>query len=191
MIKIERLASPDILVEKFDAKTLTFVANPNQKVFDCRTRLYKRIKERLMLMTQSHCSFCDGFPISNTGDAIEHFRPSSAHPELAYQWENLYYICPKCNGAKGNRFHNALLRPDEAAYFFEHFFDYNAREAKLEPAKNISDEDVLRAKETIKHYDLNRSENISERRRFIKIFINGTHERDDFPFRYIIDLGLI
>ena len=106
MIKIERLPSPEILVENFEARTAAFVANPNQKVFDCRTKLYKRTKERLMSMTNAHCSFCDGFPISNTGDAIEHFKPSSVYHELAYQWENLYYICTKCNGAKGYQFHN-------------------------------------------------------------------------------------
>ena len=191
MIKIERLPSPEILVENFEARTAAFVANSNQKVFDCRTKLYKRIKERLMSMTNAHCSFCDGFPIANTGDAIEHFKPSSVYYELAYQWGNLYYICTKCNGVKGHRFHNDLLRPDEITYFFEHFFDYNAREAKLEPAKGILEEDILRAKKTIELYDLNRNENKTERRRLIKIFIKGIHERDDFPFRYIIDLGLI
>ena len=191
MIKIERLQSPEILTENFAEKTLAFVANPNQKVYDCRTKLYKRIKESLMLMTQAHCTFCDGFPIANTGDAIEHFRPSSVHHDLSYVWENLYYICPKCNSAKGNRFDERLLKPDDIGYLFDNYFDYNARDAKLEAAKDISVEDIEKAEKTIELYELNRNWNKIERRRLIKIFVRGTHERDDFPYRYIIDLGLI
>ncbi len=191
MIKIERLPSPEILNENFEAKKSAFLADTSKKVFDSGSQFYKNILEILMLMTQEHCSFCDGFPISNTGDAIEHFKPSSVYPELAYQWENLYYICPKCNGAKGNRFDVKILRPDEITYSFEKYFSYNAKDAKLEPAFDISDEDKAKAEETIKIYKLNRKKNITERRRMIKIFIREKHERNDFPFRYIIDLGLI
>jgi len=193
MIKIERLPSPEILNNNFASKTLTFLANPNQKVFDGRTKLYKQTKEVLMLMTQEHCSFCDGFPIANTGDAIEHFKPSSDlnFRHLAYSWENLYYCCTKCNSSKGNRFDDRLLRPDDIEYFFENFFNYNAEEAKLEPAFGILDEDRARAEKTIELYDLNRTANKTERRRMIKNFVRGIHERDDFPFRYIIDLDLI
>ena len=146
-----------------------------------------------MLMTQDHCSFCDGFPIANTGDAIEHFKPSSDFPVLAYQWQNLYYICPKCNSAKSNRFDERLLMPDDVLYLFEKYFDYNALEAKLEPTKSadISNEDKARAEKTIELYNLNRNRNKIERRRMIKNFIRGTHERDDFPYRYIIDLDFI
>lgn len=193
MIKIERLPSPEILNDNFKEKTNAFLANPNRKVFDARTNLYKETKAVLMLMTQEHCSFCDGFPIANTGDAIEHFKPSSDlhFRHLAYDWGNLYYCCTKCNSSKGIRFDERLLRPDNPEYFFEHFFNYNANEAKLEPAFDISEEDRERANKTIELYNLNRTKNKKERRRMIKIFMRGAHERDDFPFRYIIDLGLI
>jgi uncharacterized protein (TIGR02646 family) len=191
MIKIERLASPEILTANFEEKTSVFVANPNQKVFDSRSKFYKDILEVLTLMTKEHCSFCDGFPIANTGDAIEHFKPSSVNHDLAYVWENLYYICPKCNSAKGNRFDEKLLRPDEITYLFEKYFNYNADKAILEPASDISEEDKRRAEKTIELYNLNRTNNKKERRRMIKIFKRGTHEKDDFPYRYIIDLGLI
>lgn len=193
MIKIERLPSPEILNDKFEEKTDAFLANPNRKVFDARTKLYKQTKEVLMLMTQDHCSFCDGFPIANTGDAIEHFKPSSNvnFRHLAYDWENLYYCCPKCNSSKGIRFDERLLKPDDIQYSFETFFNYNAKEAKLEPAFDISEEHRERAEKTIELYNLNRTENKTERRRMIKNFVRGRHERDDFPFRYIIDLELI
>ncbi|HEY0458881.1 MAG TPA: hypothetical protein VGC97_06975 [Pyrinomonadaceae bacterium] len=193
MIKIERLPSPEILVERFAGLTVAYLSNPNRKVFDARTGLYREIKRILMLMTQEHCSFCDGFPVANTGDAIEHFKPSSDtnFRHLAYDWENLYYCCTKCNSSKGIRFDENLLRPDDIEYFFENFFSYNAKEAKLEPAFDISEEDRERAKKTIQLYNLNRTENKTERRRMIKNFLKEKHERDDFPFRYIIDLELI
>ena len=193
MIKIERLPSPEILNDNFERKTSDFLANPNKKVFDSGSKLYKAVLEILMLMTQDHCSFCDGFPIANTGDAIEHFKPSSDFPALAYQWQNLYYICSKCNSAKSHHFDERLLLPDDIFYSFENYFDYNGLEAKLEPTKSggISDEDRARSEKTIELYDLNRIRNKIERRRMMKNFIRGTHDRDDFPYRYLIDLGLI
>jgi uncharacterized protein (TIGR02646 family) len=193
MIKIERLTSPEILEEHFTEKTAAFVLNPNRKVFHCRTKLYRQIKERLMLMTDEHCSFCDACPIENTGDAVEHFRPSSTNHALAYVWENLYYICQKCNSAKGNRFHERLLKPDEIEYSFDKYFEYNAREAKLEPTSSddATDEDRLRAEKTIELYDLNRIGNKKARQSMIKKYVSGRHERNECSYRYIIDLGLI
>lgn len=191
MIKIVRLVAPQILNEKFEQLTADFLANPNKKVFDSNSKLYKDVKEILMLMTQEHCSFCDSFPIENSGDAIEHFRPSSLWQELAYAWENLYFICTKCNSAKGNRFDEKLLRPDEIEYFFDKFFSYNVAKSKLEPALDISEKDKERVNETIKIYKLNRIGNRKARKIMMKTFIRGKHERDDFPFRYIIDLELI
>lgn len=55
---------------------------------------------RLSKMTKHHCSFCDVFEMgSDVRRTIEHFRPKSKFPLLAYQWENLF-ICFSINGAK-------------------------------------------------------------------------------------------
>lgn len=35
---------------------------------------------------------------------IEHIRPKSIYPHLEFKWENLGYICAKCNGEKSNKF---------------------------------------------------------------------------------------
>ena len=34
---------------------------------------------------------------------VEHFRPQAMNPELASVYENLFYACGRCNGAKGDR----------------------------------------------------------------------------------------
>ena len=35
---------------------------------------------------------------------IEHLKPKSKYPELAFQWENLHLACQRCNVEKGDRF---------------------------------------------------------------------------------------
>lgn len=73
-------------------------------------------------MTQDHCSFCDAFPVEAASqDSIEHFRPKSAFPAMAYDWDNLFYCCSKCQQSKLDQWDDLLLKPDSEAYLQEGF----------------------------------------------------------------------
>ena len=55
------------------------------------------------------CMYCEDAPANE----VEHVRPKSLYPELAFRWENFLFACGPCNGPKGNRFR--LFVPPGAA----------------------------------------------------------------------------
>ena len=66
--------------------------------------------ERLGVMTDRHCSYCDAFPMGpRVQQTIDHFRPKVSFPNDAYRWENLFLSCSLCQKKK---FDEQLLKPD-------------------------------------------------------------------------------
>lgn len=64
----------------------------------------EHILPSLAEQTDSHCSFCDAFPVRGvSNEIIEHFRPKSQFPDLAYSWINLYYCSTLASPPKGGR----------------------------------------------------------------------------------------
>lgn len=105
--------------------------------------------------TQSHCSFCDGFPISPPGvETIEHFRPKSHFPREAYEWPNLYLCCPFCQ-QKGNAFDQDVLRPDGADFEFDRYFRWDFTTGEIGPNPAASEDFKRKALATINAYRLN------------------------------------
>jgi uncharacterized protein (TIGR02646 family) len=100
------------------------------------------------------CAFCEA-PLSGHRE-IEHFRSKTGHPLAAFVWRNLFLICSKCNGKKGDRDHAGSLKPDchdPADYLW-----INPISLKMEPKPGISPEARQRAIKTINLYQLDRPE---------------------------------
>jgi len=144
-------------------------------------------------MTQGHCAFCDAFPLEDRSkEPIEHFKPKS-EPRFyadAFAWDNLYYCCERCQGSKGERWDDGLLRPDAADYSFERYFvfDYTTGEMKANPCANPADQ--ARAKITIRIYGLD----TPQRRRCRSLELRQwqrSDERvlDDWAYRDFLDAG--
>lgn len=153
---------------------------------------YKKEKVNKLLypilrdLTQNHCSFCDGFPLQQTGETIEHFKPKSKFPLLSYQWENLYISCHNCQ-QKLDEFNDSLLQPDKIDYEFSEYFIYNyaSGEIKENPAKPLSNQQ--KAKETIRIYRLNDFGRPEDRKRVFKQFNDSNNPViDDFAYRFML-----
>ncbi len=157
MEKIERLPGPGWLKKKSQKwRQECNVGNANPKSKDFGGKEKKEVVNTLSDMTKKHCSFCDGFPMGEMlQNTIEHFRPKSKFPELAFEWENLFLACGKCQSAKHDKFDEKLLKPDEKPYSFDKYFDVDTDTGKLKPNINASKEDQVRAKVTIELYGLN------------------------------------
>lgn len=110
----------------------------------------------LKAQTQEHCSFCDSYPVSPPGtETIEHFHPKGEFPKLAYTWDNLYFCCNFCQQQKGEKFDEALLRPDAEGYDFNRYFRWSYTRGRLLPNEDAGTEDQERARVTINLYRLN------------------------------------
>jgi uncharacterized protein (TIGR02646 family) len=110
------------------------------------------VREALALMTAEHCSYCDGHPLDATGvETVDHFRPKghAAFYELVCTWDNLFLTCTACNLAKRERWNEALLRPDDADFRFERYFEVRFDSGMLEPAAAANAAEQQRARQTI------------------------------------------
>jgi len=157
--------------------------------FKWRTSVKDKLKMDLAKLTASHCSFCDSYPLGQ--ETIEHFRPRSQFPKLAYVWHNLFLCCEACQGAKDDGFDKKLLKPDRRGYNFEHYFIVNFKTGEIEVNPSASVDDQERARITIAMYNLN--DRSTERRTYRdrimnqirKGRINLSKDIDDLSYRFL------
>lgn len=138
-----------------------------------------------------HCAFCGGFPLGRTArQTLEHFRPVSRHPRLAYVWHNLFVCCDRCQSAKRDRFDKKLLKPDAGDYTFERYFLVNYRTGEIEINPVAADTDQQRAQLTIELYKLNEhgrpQSRLLEYRKYQTLVATGDYTLDDFSYRFFL-----
>ncbi len=61
-------------------------------------------KDALKNASFDKCIYCES-KVSHVyyGD-VEHIKPKDSYPDLEFVWENLGYVCAKCNGTKSNKY---------------------------------------------------------------------------------------
>lgn len=198
MMQFDRTAAPSWLIAKAPNWNSRFVANRDKNAnfkFSWTTHNKQKINKLLLpllsAMTQQHCSFCDSFPMGEIiPNTIEHFRPKSSFPHLAYEWTNLYLCCGNCQ-EKNENYSPLLLQPDAANYNFHDYFSYNFRTGELEPNLASSTNRQDRAAKTIELYKLNEFGRPQSRKRELDKYTScqknpvNTLTEDDFSYRYM------
>ena len=153
-------------------------------------KIYDIVRNALREMTDGHCSYCDACPVTATGkEKIDHFRPKSRLEfyHLAYAWDNLFYTCSACNGAKKEKWDERLLKPDDPDYDFERYFLYQSDSGKLEANPGAANDEKERAELTIAIFNLNRDGSCEMRKREERR-LRGLKEDDlsDAAYRFLI-----
>jgi uncharacterized protein (TIGR02646 family) len=191
--KLDRTAQPVCLRENAPVWTEEFVTarqqNPAHK-FRWRSDVcYGEIRQQLRGMTQGHCAFCDGPVGTESRETVEHFRPKSHFPKLAYQWENLFPCCDVCQSNKLERFDEGLLKPDASDYGFNRYFVVNYQTGELEPAPYASEEEQRNAQTTLVLYGLNTPARKQARKREWEFFsqMGDAANLDDFHYRFFLE----
>jgi uncharacterized protein (TIGR02646 family) len=64
---------------------------------------HQEIKAQLQEMSHRKCVYCEK-PVADSPQHVEHFRPQSIYPRLAYEWDNLLLACTSCNSKKRDKF---------------------------------------------------------------------------------------
>jgi uncharacterized protein (TIGR02646 family) len=142
-------------------------SNPKHR-FEWGAALREAIRAALLPMTQERCAYCDGdLRPATVQPNIDHFKPKSRPEfhELVCTWGNLFPACTPCNQAKGNRWDERLLKPDDLEYRFDRYFAYAYDTDKLEPNPVASERDQEQAAATIELLGLNGSRHCASRRR--------------------------
>ncbi len=61
---------------------------------------HQEIKTSLKAMFGAKCAYCESEITPVSYPHVEHFRPQSIYPKLAYDWDNLLLACEVCNSGK-------------------------------------------------------------------------------------------
>jgi uncharacterized protein (TIGR02646 family) len=163
MMRWARGPAPAVLTKWEPELTVEFVLQRTREPtfrFQWRQRdgvnLGTVVREALEEQNHGHCSYCDAYPLDASGrKEVDHFRPKSRFPELAYAWHNLYLVCTACNLAKRERWCEALLRSDAEDYSFHRYFEVDGATGAIAPNRSASGEEQERAARTIEVFDLN------------------------------------
>ncbi len=141
------------------------------------TKQTELLQDKLGIMTNYHCSYCDIKDIKKglSQGEIEHFLPKSIFPNLSELWSNLFWSCRQCNSFKSNNYYKKVgeknikpLKPDlentciTEEYNFNKWFRIDFDTGELIPLK--SNKEWQRAKWTIELFNLNHAERIKARK---------------------------
>jgi uncharacterized protein (TIGR02646 family) len=165
--------------------------------FSWRQNIYEPLRNELRLLTNWHCSFCDGYPIGETSkETIEHYFPKNDYPLQAYEWENLFYCCDKCQSEANKSPFKPTLKPDEASYLFDDYFYFDLGTGELKVLENLENDEPHKfqnARNFLNRYGINnpiRNQSRKDVFQNIKNHLQNEDDeriRNDFNYRYIYD----
>ncbi len=108
MIRVFRSSKPAILLKKEREwlDVLHRAATPTARENALSKYRHKEIQSVLSSMFHGKCAYCESHIGHISFAHIEHYRPKSKFPDLAFDWDNLLLACGMCNstGYKGDEF---------------------------------------------------------------------------------------
>jgi uncharacterized protein (TIGR02646 family) len=93
--KITPDATWDVIAAKEEAKVLA-----GTSVGKCKP-VWSAAKDRLKKVSNDKCWYCEARQ-ERSDNAVDHYRPKSLYPWLAYKLANLRYACTYCNSIRMN-----------------------------------------------------------------------------------------
>jgi hypothetical protein len=103
MISVPRRAPSAETADKLRSLTEEF-ATSGLEMRPYWTRARRRLTrpaEELSDAFSNKCGYCESIPTVTSYANIDHFVAKSLRPELAFEWTNWIYACPRCNTTKG------------------------------------------------------------------------------------------
>jgi len=167
MNKIERtkIERPECLVKKSKDWTKKLIEKRKIKKNYWNWHRYNNknvehiLIENLSVLTNFCCSYCGIYPLmQNVGSrSIDHFKPKSKFPELAFEWTNLFVVCEDCQKIKKDSYPQIEpIKPDNLEYDFDYWFEINWKNNFIEPNKIRNDTEKNIAQTTIEWLGLNK-----------------------------------
>ena len=124
--------------------------------------LWSVFRSTLGSRSGNNCWYCErqcDTDVAGRAPTVDHFRPISRFPQLAYAWSNWIFSCQGCNSEKGDGWPvpgyvdpcatDLGERPDR-------FLDYDADTGELIPREGLSESSLRMAFNTIYDLGLNR-----------------------------------
>ena len=113
--------------------------------------------------SSNNCWYCERLCDAETGGrapTVDHFRPLSRFPTLAYEWSNWVFSCRRCNGETKRDNWPDLGYVDPAAADVgerpEPYFDYDAFTGEFVPKSGLTGDARQKARQTIRNLGLDK-----------------------------------
>ncbi len=158
--------------------------------------IYNLLRNELKILTNGHCSFCDGYPLNDTSkETIEHYFPKAEYKDRTYEWGNLFYTCDKCQSySNSHRSFVYTLKMDDEDYSFDRYFWFDAESGEVRVYENLSEKEKNDAINFLERYGINNSDarKMSRRQKYndlIVIFKSDSRERNYEPYRFVFDIA--
>ena len=160
--------------------------------------IYNLLKSEVKKISESHCSFCDGYPLNDTSkETIEHYYPKAEYKHKTYEWDNLYFCCDRCQSfSNSHKPFQVTLKPDDEHYYFGRYFWFDAEDGLVK----LNDENDEKARIFLERYGINKRPEkiIARRKRYNELLklLKGKkceeiiEERLYEAQRYIFDIAL-
>lgn len=119
---------------------------------------YRHPDNKVVLIRASFgkCMYCESKVTAVSSGDVEHIKPKSKYPELKFEWNNLGFVCSKCNRAKWDKF-------DESSPYINPY-EEEPRDHILTLGSFVQHmADSRRGEITVTDIDLNRPELIEKR----------------------------
>lgn len=179
MIPVPRKRKPknfDKLVREPGVKFLERVPEPAQKQWKDHDYWIKVI-EYMRKAYKGVCSYSALWisPVTGT-HTIDHFKPKSLYPRLAYEWENFRYVSLRYNNAKGTK---TIIDPFtlKPGWFVMEF-----PSLQVKPSPDLSPSDAEAVRQTIRVLKLDKSARYREAcQDYVINYCNG-----DISFQHLI-----
>ena len=143
---------------------------------------WREFRPALESRTNKICWYCERqcYADAESGGrapTVDHFRPLSKFPALAYDWSNWVFSCRRCNENKQDGWpEQGYVDPCAAvaAERPERYFGYDAKTGEITPTGGLAGDARLKALRTINDLGLNK--------------LDVQHNRFDHTQRFINDL---
>ncbi len=196
MNKIDRtkVEKPECLVKKADTWTKNLIKKRKLKSNYWEWHQYKKkevehiLTDALTKTTDDRCSYCDIRPVRKGAvkPSIDHFKPKSDYPDLAYEWTNLFLSCYQCQEYKGSRYPDVEpLKPDSEEYNFDYWFEIKWETYEVLPNPLRDENEQKRAKSTIEWLGLNRDSRPISRGEIVEQYNGGN--LDDWSYKFMLE----
>ena len=125
---------------------------------------WSEFRSQLGERSGDNCWYCErhcapAAPVGDLAATLDHFRPLSRFPNLAYDWSNWVFSCRRCNEdyKNSNWPENGYVDPAAADERDrpERYFDYDMKTHELIPRNDLTGDERQRAWNTIDDLRLN------------------------------------
>lgn len=113
-------------------------------------------KAALIKASFGKCIYCESSVRHVDWGEIEHIKPKDSFPHLKFVWENLGFVCARCNNKKGIKF-------DEQVPYINPYEEEPSDFITAEGSMIMEKEDNVRGRNTIVDIGLNRDELLEKR----------------------------